>query len=102
VTSALSPFTHGCSQVLPEGSAAKDGRITVGDELIATSAIVYTREDIYGGVAVKGGQQRVRLQVKGERFETVMSALGTHPGHMAVTLDIQKCRPLTPAERGLS
>ncbi len=56
--------------VVPEGSAAKDGRIEVGDQLISTSAIVYTSEDDYGGVAVKTGQKMVRLLVRGEKFDT--------------------------------
>jgi hypothetical protein len=57
-------------EVLPDGSAAKDGRIQAGDQLIATSAVIYTSEDDYGGVTVKTGQQRVRLLVKGEKFDT--------------------------------
>jgi hypothetical protein len=57
-------------EVMPDGSAAKDGRICAGDQLIATSAVVYTSEDDYGGVTVKTGQQRVRLLVKGEKFDT--------------------------------
>jgi C-terminal processing protease CtpA/Prc len=57
-------------EVVPEGSAAKDGRIEVGDQLISTSAIVYTSEDDYGGVSVKTGQKMVRLLVRGEKFDT--------------------------------
>ena len=144
-------------EVLPEGSAAREGRIAAGDQLIATSAIVYSAEEDYGGVAVKKGEQKVRLMVKGESFDTgagagcscrmcaavwraarllsrpaaagadagarlarhsaaargaarrrqgadaasvvrgpcaVMRAIGTHPGHVPVTLDIQKCKTL--------
>lgn len=81
-------------EVLPEGNAAKDGRVEVGDELISTSAVVYTTERDYGGVAVKGGQRMVRLVCKTEKFDTVLAAISTHPAHIAVTLDIQKCRPL--------
>jgi len=57
-------------EVLPTGSAAKDGRVDVGDELIATSALIYTSESTYGGVAVKGGQKIVRLLCKTETFDT--------------------------------
>lgn len=34
--------------VLPSGSAAKDGRIVAGDELISTSALVFSRTEDYG------------------------------------------------------
>ncbi len=61
-------------EVLPDGAAARDGRIQVGDELIATSAVVYTTESDYGGVAVKGGQKNVRVVCKGEKFDTGASA----------------------------
>jgi len=104
-------------EVLPDGSAAKDGRIAVGDQLIATSAIVYTAEEDYGGVSVKKGMSMVRLLCKGESFDTgerpsgavllrstthslraavceVLRAIGTHPGTQPVTLDIQKCKSL--------
>ena len=57
-------------EVAPDGSAAKDGRIAVGDQLIATSAIVYQSEEDYGGVSVKKGIQMVRLLCKGESFDT--------------------------------
>ena len=57
-------------EVMPDGSAAKDGRIAPGDQLIATSAIVYQSEEDYGGVSVKKGMQMVRLLCKGESFDT--------------------------------
>jgi hypothetical protein len=57
-------------EVLPEGNAAKDGRIEAGDEVISTSAVVYDTERDYGGVAVKGGQRTVRLVCKSEKFDT--------------------------------
>jgi uncharacterized protein YjdB len=37
-----------------------------GDQLIATSGIVYNKESEYGEVKVKMGQQVVRLKVMGE------------------------------------
>ncbi|GIL77024.1 hypothetical protein Vretifemale_6539, partial [Volvox reticuliferus] len=80
-------------EVKPEGSAARDGRVKVGDQLIATSGVIYTTESDYGGATVKGGQQVVRLRVQGEAFKTVSAAIGSHPGHMAVTLEFQRCDP---------
>lgn len=69
---------------LLDGSAARDGRVAVGDQLIATSAIVFEREEDYGGVSVKKGMTMVRLLCKGETFDTVMRAIGTHPGTQPV------------------
>lgn len=37
-----------------------------GDQLIATSGVIYTSESDYGGATVKGGQKLVRLRVQGE------------------------------------
>ncbi|KAG2431687.1 hypothetical protein HYH02_013264 [Chlamydomonas schloesseri] len=78
-------------EVKAGGSAALDGRVKVGDQLIATSGVIYTTESDYGGAMVKGGQQLVRLRVAGETFKTVSAAIGSHPGHMPVTLEFQRC-----------
>lgn len=80
-------------EIKPDGSAARDGRLSVGDQLIATSGVVYTRESDYGGATVKGGQQVVRMLVLGETFKTVSAAIGSHPGHIPVTLEFQRCDP---------
>jgi hypothetical protein len=58
-------------EVIKDGNAYKSGLVDAGDELIATSAIVYGSEEDYQGVMVRKGMQIVRLGVRGERFETV-------------------------------
>eukprot|EP00198_Chlamydomonas_reinhardtii_P006418 XP_001695754.1 predicted protein [Chlamydomonas reinhardtii] len=78
-------------EVKAGGSAALDGRIKMGDQLIATSGVIYTSESDYGGATVKGGQKLVRLRVQGETFKTVSAAIGSHPGHIPVTLEFQRC-----------
>jgi len=66
-------------EVLEGGNAYKSGLIEAGDQLIATSAIVYGSEEDYQGVMVRKGMQIIRLNVRGERFETVCpSFLKTH------------------------
>ncbi|GBG85619.1 hypothetical protein CBR_g40347 [Chara braunii] len=80
-------------EVVPDGNAARTGLVDVGDQLIATSAVVYTMIEDYNGVKVRKGMEVVRLNVRGEKFDTVMAAIGTHPGHMKVTLELQKCKP---------
>ena len=47
----------------------------------------------YGGVAVKGEQEIIRLAVAGERFETVVAAIGAHPGFIPVTLELEQLDP---------
>eukprot|EP00270_Netrium_digitus_P018525 TRINITY_DN7066_c0_g1_i1.p1 TRINITY_DN7066_c0_g1~~TRINITY_DN7066_c0_g1_i1.p1 ORF type:complete len:221 (+),score=32.75 TRINITY_DN7066_c0_g1_i1:57-665(+) len=79
------------AEIIPEGNAEKSQEIDMGDELIATSAIVYNSSESYGGVTVRRQMEIVRLTVRGEKFETVMAAIGTHPAHMKVTLELQKC-----------
>lgn len=63
--------------------------------------VVYNTLEDYGGVTVRKGQERVRLLVKGEKFDTVMAAIGSHPGSWDVTLELQKCKPLTAAQEQL-
>jgi hypothetical protein len=45
----------------------------------------------YGGVSVPKGEETIRFMVKGEKFNTVMTAIGTNPSQRLVTLDFQKC-----------
>ena len=53
----------------------------------------------YGGVNVRAGMETVRLLTRGESFDTVIAAIGSVPGHMPVTLEVQKCKPLSDAQR---
>lgn len=124
-----------------------------GDQLIATSGVIYTKTSDYNGAQVKMGQQVVRMTVMGEvrggargsrptrhtmlwgpwvsvsvrlrsrppagscpqpplllcgmapqshvlwlscgcavqSFKTVSAAIGSHPGHMEVKLEFQRC-----------
>ncbi|KAG2495368.1 hypothetical protein HYH03_006636 [Edaphochlamys debaryana] len=80
-------------EVKAGGSAALDGRVRVGDQLIATTGVTYSREEDYNGATVRQGQQVVRMRVMGESFKTVSAAIGSHPGHMPVTLELQACDP---------
>mmetsp|Transcript_32376 Transcript_32376/g.102979 ORF Transcript_32376/g.102979 Transcript_32376/m.102979 type:complete len:158 (-) Transcript_32376:1103-1576(-) len=80
--------------LVPEGNAEKSGMVDVGDQLIATSALVYTNSQTYGETKVASGEQLVRLACRGEKFKTVMTAIGTIPSQWAVTLEFQKCTPL--------
>lgn len=59
------------AEVIRDGNADKTGLVDVGDQLIATSAVVYGSEDDYQGVMVRKGMQIVRLNVRGEKFNTV-------------------------------
>lgn len=44
-------------------------------------------------MAVKGEQEVIRLAVAGERFETVVAAIGAHPGFMTVSLELEQPDP---------
>lgn len=50
-----------------------------GDQLIATSGIVYNKESEYGGAKVKMGQQVVRLKVMGEVSKQRQQARNSGP-----------------------
>ena len=77
-------------EVAPEGNAARDGRIGVGDRLVSTSAVAFTTEQFYNDVAVRGGEQAVVLDVTQEKWDTVMAAMASVKGNQKLTLDFVK------------
>ncbi len=79
------------AEIVPGGNAEKSGVITVGDQLIATSGYTRTTEQMYGEIAVRGGEQIIRLPVRGESFDTVLAAISSHPGNFQVKLEFQQC-----------
>ena len=79
------------AEVVPEGNADKSGEVGVGDELVGCTGVAKTTEQVYGEVTVRGGETLVRLNVRSERFEVVMAAIGSHSAGQAVTLDFQRC-----------
>jgi len=82
------------AEITPEGNADNSGVITVGDQLIATSGYTRTREQTYGEITVPSGEQIIRLQVRGESFDTVLAAISSHPGNFKVKLEFQQCEEI--------
>ena len=78
-------------EIVEGGNADKSGLVSVGDELIATSGVVFNSTQDYGGVSVKKGEETIRFATRGEDFKTVMAAIGTVPSQRLVTLEFQKC-----------
>lgn len=79
------------AEILSGGNAERTGLIQLGDVLIATSGNVKTTERYYGEVRVQGGEKRVRILCKGETFDTVMAAIGSHLASDLVSLEFQRC-----------
>merc|ERR1712146_401075 len=79
------------AEVAEGGAAERDGQIKVGDELIACSGVVKTTTQTYNDVTVGGGEEVVRMSVRGQRFEVVMAAIGSHPGNFTVKLELERC-----------
>lgn len=79
------------AEIVPGGNADKTNQVSVGDMLIATSGLTRTTEQFYGDVAVRGGETMVRMLVRGQTFNTVMAAIGSHLAGMNVTLEFQRC-----------
>ena len=77
-------------EIVEGGNADKSGLVSVGDELIATSGVVFNSTQDYGGVSVKKGEETIRFATRGEDFKTVMAAIGTVPSQRLVTLEFQK------------
>ena len=90
-----------CVEVVPNGAADLDGQVRQGDQLIATSGYIYTTEQKYQDNIVRGGERLVRLATRGERFDTVMAAIRSHPGHVPVTLEFQRCGGSIDSEENL-
>jgi len=79
------------AEVQRGGNAERNGEINVGDMLISTSAWITTNEQTYGETRVPGGEERVKMAVRGQSFDSVMAAIGTHKAHQEVTLEFQRC-----------
>ena len=82
----------GQAEVAPDSNAARSGEVGVGDSLIATSGLTYTRTQEYQGNVVRGGEQMVRVMVRNNSWKTVMAAISSHPAHLKVTLEFQRCQ----------
>jgi hypothetical protein len=78
------------AELTPEGAAERAG-VGLGDQLIATSGVVYGAVEEYGEVQVKKQQQRIRLSARGETLKTIGAAVASHPGNWEVTLELQRC-----------
>ena len=83
-------------EVAAEGACA--GEVQVGDELVLTSGVVYTKTEDYGGVQVRKGAEKVMMPTRGETFDTVMAAIGSHPGHETVVLEFLRPDPVPDVE----
>jgi len=92
VLEEITPGRIVVSEIIPGGNADKSGQVRVGDELVATSALVYTTRQQYGEVAVRGGEEIVRLAVRGESFKTVMAAISTNHAHRPPVLEFLRPR----------
>ena len=67
------------AEVIEEGNCAKTKLIQAGDKILAISAEIKTRTQDYGGVSVGSGEEMIRLQVQGEKFDTIMAAISSYP-----------------------
>lgn len=74
------------------GNAEKSGMIMEGDVLVSTTGYTRTTEQVYGETTVRGGERIVRLTVRGESFDTVLAAIGSHPASIPVTLEFRRPR----------
>lgn len=79
------------AEISESGSAAKTGKVSVNDILIATSGIIKTTEQVYGETVVQGGEKIVRMTVQGQKFDTVLAAIGSHLAGMEVEMEFQRC-----------
>ena len=50
------------------------------------------------GVQVRKGAEKVMMPTRGETFDTVMAAIGSHPGHETVVLEFLRPDPVPDVE----
>ncbi|CAL6350751.1 unnamed protein product [Bathycoccus prasinos] len=79
-------------EVVFEGNSAKTKLIRKGDKILAISAQIKTRTQDYGGVSVGSGEEMIRLQVQGEKFDTIMAAISSYPSQKTMKIDVLKCQ----------
>jgi hypothetical protein len=79
-------------EVVSEGNSAKTKLIRKGDKILAISAQIKTRTQDYGGVSVGSGEEMIRLQVQGEKFDTIMAAISSYPSQKTMKIDVLKCQ----------
>jgi len=79
-------------EVVSEGNSAKTKLIRAGDKILAISAQIKTRAQDYGGVSVGSGEETIRLQVQGEKFDTIMAAISSYPSQKTMKIDVLKCQ----------
>ena len=80
------------AEVIEEGNCAKTKLIQAGDKILAISAEIKTRTQDYGGVSVGSGEEMIRLQVQGEKFDTIMAAISSYPSQKTMKIDVLKCQ----------
>eukprot|EP00892_Ulva_mutabilis_P006417 jgi/Ulvmu1/4147/UM019_0126.1 len=73
------------------GQAAIQGMVQPGDLLISVTGVAYTKESNYQGATVRSGETRVTVNVRSEKFDTVMAAIGSHKAGQLVQLTFQRC-----------
>jgi hypothetical protein len=88
--------------ITPGGAADRTGKVSMGDQLIATTGITYSKVEDYNGVMVRKGQEVVTLNVLNESFKTVSAAIGTHPASVPVRLTFQRCDDASAASAAAS
>ncbi|GMH32925.1 hypothetical protein BSKO_00759 [Bryopsis sp. KO-2023] len=79
------------AEIVPGGNAEISGKISVGDQLISTSGMMYTKGQTYGETFVRGGEKVVQMNVMGESFDAVLAAISSNPVTMGVRLVFQQC-----------
>lgn len=83
------------ASVAAGGKAAAEGSISQGDQLLACSGCISTRESMYGEIAVRSGEKIIRINARSEDFSTVMAAIRSHPAGKHVRLEFQRCQTVT-------
>lgn len=79
------------AEIQAGGNAERLGTISKNDQLIATSGFIRTTQQVYGETTVQGGERMIRLNVRGESWDTVMAAISSHLAGMEVELEFQRC-----------
>ena len=57
-----------------------------------TEVVAAATMDLFRGANVRRGEQMVRVMVRNNSWKTVMAAISSHPAHLKVTLEFQRCQ----------
>jgi hypothetical protein len=79
------------AELIPGGNADLNGRVCVGDELVATSAVIF-KDRLFGSGGFTNWERQMVACIKMD-FDSIMTAIGSNDGRYGCVDVVLKLRP---------